>query len=178
MPRLKTVEPDQAQGKAKELFEGPLKDKQINIFKLMANSPAALNAYVQMSAALKQGELSDKEQEIIHLAASEENGCRYCLAAHTMLGKNAGLTEEQTKGARTGAIEGDPKLDALARFAKTLHEKKGWVDDEDVEKFKSAGYADAHIAEAIAVYALAVYTNYFNHVAQSELDFPQAPALT
>ena len=72
----------------------------------------------------------------------------------------------------------DPKLNALARFALALNEKKGWVSDEDVASFRDAGYNDASIAETIAVFALATYTNVFNHVAETAIDFPAAPVLT
>lgn len=178
MARLNSVDPAAATGKAKEIFEGPLKGKAFNIYKAMANSPAALSAYLGLAGALKQASLSSKEQEIIQLVVGEANGCDYCVAAHTMLGQGAGLSEAQTKDARRGHVSGDAKLDALARFAATLHEKKGWVGDEDLKKIRDAGYNDGHIAEAVAVYALATFTNYFNHVNHSELDFPKAPALS
>jgi len=177
MPRLKKIEPSEATGKAKELFEGPLKDKQLNIFKAMANSPAALNAYLQFSGALKEGLLSDKEREAILLAIGEANGCEYCAAAHTAVGKQVGLSEAQMLGARQGRIEDDPKLNALVRFAQALHEKRGWVDDSDLEEFKNAGYNDGHIVEAVATYALSTFANYFNHVNHTEVDLPAAPAL-
>ena len=41
MPRLNTIDPATATGKAKEIFDGPLQGKHLNIFKGMANSPAA-----------------------------------------------------------------------------------------------------------------------------------------
>jgi len=177
MPRLNVIEPDKATGKAKELFDGPLKDKKLNIFKGMANSPAAVEAYLGMSQALAKGVLGDNEREVIQLAVSQENGCDYCLAAHTAMGKKAGLTDEQATGARKGAIPGDAKLDALAKFAKALHEKKGFVSDDDLKRFRDAGWDDAATAETIANYAQATFSNYFNHVHQSPVDLPEAPAL-
>lgn len=178
MPRLKTIEPSEAAGKAKELFEGPLKDKQFNIFKAMANSPAALNAYIQFNAAMSEGLLSDKEREAVLLAIGEANGCDYCTAAHTALGQQAGLSETQTLGARKGQIQDDPKLNALVRFSHALHEKRGWVDDADLDEFRNAGYTDGHVAEVVAMYAISTFTNYFNHVNQTPVDLPEAPALS
>jgi len=93
------------------------------------------------------------------------------------LGKGAGLTEEQTVAARQGSVPGDARLDALAKFTAALVEKKGWVTDEDVAALRDAGFNDGHIAEVVANFALATFTNYFNHVNETEVDFPAAPAL-
>lgn len=171
MSRLAPVNPASATGRVKEIFEGPLKGKHFNIFKSMANSGAALDVYLGMAGALGKGLLNDKEREVIQLAVGQANNCQYCLSAHTAIGKGAGLTEGQTLEARRGKL-GDARLDALARFALAIHEKKGFVSDADLSAFKSAGFADGHVAEVVANYALAVYTNYFNHVNQTPLDFP------
>jgi len=178
MSRLKTIDPSQAPEPVKQLFEGPLKGKHFNIFKCMANSPAALKAYLGMAGALAEGVLTPAEREIVQLVVGEANGCEYCVSAHSALARQAGLSDEQIAAARRGAPElGDPKLDALVRFTTALVEKKGWVSDEDVQQLRSAGYDDAHICEIVANFALATYTNVFNHVNQTEVDFPKAPAL-
>jgi len=177
MPRLNVVEPSAATGRVKEIFEGPLKGKEINIFKGMANSPVGLEAYLGLAGALQQGSLSKAEQEAIALAIAEASGCEYCTAAHTVMGKDAGLSEQQAIGARKGAIENDPKLNALVRFAVALHEKKGWVSDDDLKQFKDAGFTDAHVVDVVVCYALNLYTNVFNHVNETAIDFPQPPAL-
>ena len=176
MPRLNKIEPAHASGRVKEIFEGPLKSAQKNIFKHMANSTAALEVYVAMSGALKHSSLSDKEREAIQLAIGQANNCHYCIDAHTAIGKMSGLTEAQTIEARKGRMS-DPKLNALVRFALAIHEKKGFVSDADVAAFKQAGYTDASVADAVACYALALYTNYFNHVNETESDFPAAPKI-
>ncbi len=176
MPRLNTVNPASATGRVKELLDGPLAGKHFNIFKAMANSPAALECYTAMSGALNGASLSFKEREVIQLAIGAANNCAYCEAAHTAIGKMAGLTDSQTLESRRGALS-DPKLDALAKFVLAVHEKKGFVSDQDVQRFRAAGYNDAHIAEAVAAYSLAVYTNVFNHVNDTATDFPPAPKL-
>lgn len=176
MARITPVDPASATGRAKEIFEGPLKGKHFNIFRSMAASPAALDVYLGMSGALARGELSAKEREVIQLAVGQATNCDYCIAAHTAIGKGAGLTEAQTIEARRGTLS-DPKLDALAKFALKVHEKRGFVSDADLATFKGAGYSDAHVAEAIANYALALYTNYFNHVNDTTSDFPAPPAI-
>jgi len=179
MTRLTPVDPATATGAVKEIFDGPLKGKHFNIFTAMANSTAAIRAYLGLSGTLGGPDalLTAAERELIQLVVGEANGCAYCVAAHTALGKGAGLTEEQTIAARRGSVPGDARLDALARFTAAINEKKGWVTHEDVQAFRDAGFGDGHIAETIANFALATFTNYFNHVNETEVDFPAAPAL-
>ncbi|MEL7473832.1 MAG: carboxymuconolactone decarboxylase family protein, partial [Planctomycetota bacterium] len=99
MARLQVVDPATASGRAKEIFDGPLKGKHFNIFKGMANSPAVLDFYLGMGGAASKFELTGAQQEAIQLAVGEANGCGYCVAAHTAIGKGAGLSEEQTVAA-------------------------------------------------------------------------------
>lgn len=172
-PRIKLVDPATATGRTKELFDGPIKGKHINLFRGLINSPAALQAYLGMGAALGEGELTPREREAVQLAVAQENNCEYCLAAHTKIGTGAGLSVEQTLGARRGSVD-DQKLDALVKFAKALHQKRGHVSDEDLERFRAAGYGDGAIAEVVAGYAQATLTNFFNHVAGTPVDFPSA----
>lgn len=177
MSRLKVVDPAQAEGTVKELFEGPLKNRQINIYKGLANSPAAIQAYMGMSKALGAAKLSKKEQEVIQLAIAEAQGCHYCVAAHTDVGRRFKLSEEQMIGARRGSIENDPKLNALARFALSIHEKRGFVSDGEIADLRRHGFGDGEIAEIVASYALMIFTSTFNHVNDTEVDFPEPPAL-
>lgn len=176
MARLAPIDPATATGKAKEIFDGPLAGKHFNMFRSMANSPAALQGYLGLSGALGHGMLSGQEREVVQLAVGEANGCDYCVAAHTAIGKSLGLSEAQTVEARRGSLK-DAKLNVLARFALAIHEKRGHVSDQDLEAIRGAGYTDGHIAEVVAVYALALYTNYFNHVAEPAIDFPAAPKI-
>jgi uncharacterized peroxidase-related enzyme len=177
MPRLATIDPAKATGKVKEIFDGPLKAMQLNIFKGMANSPAGLEFYLNASGALAHASLSKKEQEVVQLVFAQANDCGYCLAAHTHIGKGAGLTEPQTVAARKRGDLGDAKLTALTRFAAAFHEKRGHVSDADVQAFKAAGYTDGAVVEVIATAALASYTNWFNHVNQTPVDLPTPPTI-
>lgn len=177
MPRLQVVDPASASGKAKELFDGPLKGMHINIFKGMINSPAVIEAYLGMAGALKGGALGDAEREAIQLVVGQANACDYCVAAHTMLGKNAGLSDEQTVQARKGEIPDNGKMQALTRFAASIREKQGNVSDTDIDAFKAAGYDDGAVAEVVANVALAYFTNFFNHVNQTDVDFPTPAAV-
>ena len=170
MSRLRTIDPAHSEGRVKEIFEGPLKGKHLNIFKGMANSPAALDAYLAFSGALGKAALSAADRELIALATAEANECAYCRAAHTAIGKSVGLTDDLTVAARRGAIGADPKRDAIVKFALKLHEKRGHVSDADLKEFRAAGFTDGHIVEVVATYAINLFTNYFNHVAETEID--------
>jgi uncharacterized peroxidase-related enzyme len=138
----------------------------------MGNSPAVLEGYLNLSGSLSHGKLSAKTGELIALAVSESNSCDYCLAAHTFIGEKLIKADpEVLKAARLGNST-DAKTEAILQLAKTLISKNGLVNDEDVNKTKNAGVADAEIAETIAHVALNVLTNYFNNVANTEIDFP------
>lgn len=176
MPRIASIDPAKATGRAKEVFDGPLKGKHFNIFKSMAASPAVLDVYLGIAGAMSKASLTQKEQEVIQLAIAEAANCEYCASAHTAIGKMAGLTEQQTLEARRGHLS-DPKLNALAKFALAVHEKRGYVSDSDVAAFRAAGYGDQQIAEVVASYTQMIFTSTFNHVNDTPVDFPAAPKL-
>ena len=178
MPRLPVIETDQATGKTKELYDALEKKagKVLNIWKGMGNSPAALNAYVALSGAVSEGEISAPEREVIALALAQANDCHYCQAAHTAIAKGAGIAEEETVAIRKGAST-NPKYQALAEFVLAVQDTKGFVSDEQIAAVKAAGYSDGAIAEIPAVMALNLYTNWFNHINDTEIDFPEPPAV-
>ena len=178
MSRLNAVNPDSAEGKAKELMDD-VKQKMgmvPNIFRIMANAPAVLQAYLGFSGALKEGVLPAELREQIALAVSELNSCEYCLAAHTAIGKMVGLSDEEIINSRRG-IASDAKAEAAITFSRQAVEKRGWMSDEDVSALRNAGYGDAEIVEIVANIAVNLFTNTFNHVAGTDVDFPAAPKL-
>jgi len=178
MSRLTQIAPDTATGNTKELLDAVKSKLGLipNMVRAMANSPAALDAYVQFSGALAGGSLSARNREQIALAVGQVNECNYCLSAHSALGKIAGLTPDQIRDSRQGTAA-DGKTDALLHFARKLVETRGQVSDGDVNAVRQAGFTDGEIAEAVANVALNIFTNYFNHVAATDIDFPKADAL-
>ena len=147
-----------------------------NLFRLVSTSPAALEGYVGLSAALGKGALPAATRERIALAVAEINGCDYCLSAHTYLGKNlAKLDDAEITANRSGASN-DPKADAAVRFAAKVTRQRGHVGQEDVDAVKSAGYTDAQIIEIVLHIALNTWTNYINEVAKTDIDFPVVTA--
>lgn len=178
MSRLNQIAPESATGNAKELLDA-VKGKLglvPNMTRAMANAPAVLNGYLQLSGALGQGTLPAKTREQIALAVAQANGCDYCLAAHTAIGKMTGLTADQIRDSRHGTAV-DPKDDAIVRFARKLVDTQGRVSDGDLRAVRNAGYTDGAIAEIVAHVALNVFTNYFNLVADTDIDFPKAEPL-
>ncbi|WP_286965989.1 carboxymuconolactone decarboxylase family protein [Flavobacterium sp. UBA4854] len=174
MTRLTALNPEEVTGKTKDLFNAVQAKLGVvpNMMRTMGNSPAVLEGYLNLSGALSHGKLSAKTGELIALAVSESNSCDYCLAAHTFIGEKLVKADPAVlKAARLGKSD-DAKTEAILQLAKTLISKNGLVNDEDVNKAKNAGVADAEIAETIAHVALNVLTNYFNNVAKTEIDFP------
>jgi uncharacterized peroxidase-related enzyme len=178
MSRLNQLSPDTATGRAKELL-GTVKNKLgliPNMTRAMANAPAVLDGYLQFSGALSKGTLPAKVREQIALAVSQANGCDYCLSAHSAIGKMVGLTAEQIRDSRIGTAV-DPKTDALIRFARKVVETRGRVSDADLDDVREVGFDDGVIAEVVAHVALNVFTNYFNELAETDIDFPKAEVL-
>ena len=182
MPRLKAVEPTEAGAQAKTLLDGVQKRLGMtpNLMRSMANSPAVLEAYLGFSGSLGKSSLSPKLREQIALTVGEVNRCQYCLAAHTALGRMAGLGAEEIADSRRGASP-DRKTEAVLRFARKVVAERGRVSDDDIASIRAAGVVDGEIAEVVAFVALNIFTNYFNHVAETDVDFPnvepaQSPA--
>ena len=177
MERITPIDLQAAQGRTKELLDAVKAKLGIvpNMTRAMAVSPAVLEAYVGFIGALGHGVLPARVREQLALDVGEANHCDYCVSAHSVLGKGAGLTEQDVCDSRRGA-SADPKADALLRFARTVVEKHGLVGDADLAAVRDAGYGDAEIAEVVAHVALNVFTNYFNNVAGTTIDFPKAPA--
>jgi uncharacterized peroxidase-related enzyme len=179
MSRIKPVDRNSADTATVELLASVKKSMGAvpNLVATMANSPAVARAYLGFAQALSSGNLPRRLREKIALAVGEANACRYCVAAHTVLGRRAGLTEEETTEARRASSHDEKEHSALV-FALKIVQDRGVVTDEDVEQLRRAGYTDGEIGEIVANVALNLFTNYFNHVAATELDFPAAPDLT
>jgi uncharacterized peroxidase-related enzyme len=147
----------------------PLPD--CNFLHLLANSPAALNAYVACAGALAQGQLTPRQRELLALTIAEINGARYCLSAHYSRAREIGLDESEIRSALR-ATSADPQTRAMLRFAQSVALQRGELSDVDFNSLRLAGFTDALIAEIISHIALNIFTNYFNCVARTDIDFP------
>lgn len=169
---------DAAPAASRPLLEGVKKmlGSVPNLFRLTANSPAALEGYLGLNGALARGSLTPQTRERIALAVAEINGCDYCLSAHAYLGKNvAGLDEAEIAANRAGGSS-DPKADAAVRFAAKLVRDRGQATQADVSAVRMAGYGDAEIVEIVAHVALNTLTNYLNEAFDTPIDFPVVSA--
>jgi uncharacterized peroxidase-related enzyme len=143
-----------------------------NLFRVVANSPAALEGYLGLNGALAKGQLDARTRERIALAVAEQNGCDYCLSAHTYLGKNLAKLDDAEMAANREGGSQDVTAAAAVRFAAAVVRERGHVSHADVQAVKSAGYSDGQIIEIVLHVALNTLTNYVNEVAKTEIDFP------
>jgi uncharacterized peroxidase-related enzyme len=173
MTRIKPVDPSKAQGKTRELLEAVKKQVGTvpNIFKGFAHSPAALEFYLAQSQALAGGVLDSKLREQIAVAMAGVNGCDYCASAHTFFGKKAGVSAAELADNLDGRST-DEKTGAALRFVSAIVEARGQVEDDDLRHVRGAGFSEAEIVEMIAHVGVNLFTNYFNNVAHTEVDFP------
>jgi uncharacterized peroxidase-related enzyme len=142
-----------------------------NMFKAVANSPAALKSMWASFGALGQGTLGARLGEQIAVAVANRNGCAYCLAAHTALGRKAGASAQDMAEAQVGRAE-DPRTATALAFALKVVEQRGRVDAADVNALRGAGFGDEQMVEILAHVALNLFTNYINMALDVPVDFP------
>lgn len=177
MARLNLIDPENATGAAKQLLDVVQSALGMtpNMAKGMANSPVVLKGWLELDGSLGRGALDSQLREKIALAVAEANGCDYCLSAHTAIGSMVGVDGVELELSRS-AESADSKTAAALHFARTVNDERGEVSDADVDVVRAAGFGDGEIAEIVANVALNVLTNYFNKVAETEIDFPLVSA--
>lgn len=148
-----------------------------NIFTTMLHSAVATESYLQTTQLLAKGKLGPKLRESIALVVGETNSCEYCVSAHTLLGSNAGLNEEEVISARRGEAE-QPRAKAILQFAKKVVSERGHVTTNDIDTLRSHDVSDEELVEIIAHVGMNIFTNYFNHIAGTEIDFPRVEKLS
>ena len=135
--------------------------------------PNALKAYLAADAALANGTLDKKDIETIRITVSKGTGCDYCQTAHTVVGKMVGLPLDTLRQLNEGQPTGDAKRDALAAFVRLLAETRGTITQAQFDAIKAAGYTDVQLAEISLVMALILFTNIFNRINDTDIDFPK-----
>ena len=173
MPRLFPIDRATAPAATQQLL-ADVDDKlgtTPNLIATLAQSPAAARSYLCMSDELAAGLLAEPLRQQIALTVSQANRCEYCVAGHAAIGISVGLTNDEIRDARLGASP-DRKTEAVLRFARRIVEQRGSVSDDDVREMRAAGNGEAEIVEVIANVALIIFSNYFNLVARTEIDFP------
>ena len=146
-----------------------------NLYATFAHSDTALATYLALQNA--KSSVSGKAREVVNLVVSQVNACQYCLAAHTMLGKMNGFTEEQILEIRRGQASFDAKFDALARLTKEIVQTRGHVDQALLEAFFAAGWTKENLVDAMVVIGDKTVSNYLHSTTKIPVDFPAAPKL-
>jgi len=134
--------------------------------------PAALKSILDADAVLGKGTLSKQDLETIKLVVSEEAGCDYCVAAHSVLGKLTGLKPEVLKLIRAGEPTGDAKRDALVRFVRNLQKTSGTIPQDEFDAIRAAGYSDQELVDISLAISVTIFTNVFNRINDTTVDFP------
>ena len=146
-----------------------------NLYATFAHSDSALADYLAFDN--RKSSLSAKEREVINLVVSQINGCAYCLAAHTAIGKQAGFSADEVLEIRRGRATFDAKLDALAQFARSVVEHRGKVSDLDTAQLLDAGYHEENIVDIVMTVSGITTTNYLHNITEVPVDFPAAEPL-
>jgi uncharacterized peroxidase-related enzyme len=144
-----------------------------NLFAVLGHiAPASLSAVLNAEGALAAGSLSKQDLETIKLVVSELTGCDYCVAAHVMLAKMAGLGAETISRIRAGESTGDAKRDALVAFVRKLQLTSGTLSQADFDAIRAAQYTETQLADISLAIALTIFTNTFNRINDTTVDFP------
>jgi uncharacterized peroxidase-related enzyme len=162
-----------ANATAKPLLEGSLKKYGFvpNLHGGLAEAPAALKAYIELTALFDQTSFSPTERQVILLAISTENHCAYCVAAHSLIAKHMVKADPAIVDAlRNGKPLPDSKLDALASFTCAVVKNRGAVCGQTLDKFITAGYSQAQVLEVVLGVAFKTLSNYTNHIINTPLD--------
>ena len=177
MPRIQTIDRATATGPAKELLDGVKAGLGVvpNIFATFVQSPKVLEGFLALNGALGQGLLSAQLREQIALAVAGANDCDYCASAHSALGKGAGLAADEL-GRNLRAQSADAKTQEALNFVKKVVEQRGQVADGDVAALRAVGFGDGEIVEIVTHIGVNLFTNYFNHIVGTEIDFPLVSA--
>ncbi len=144
-----------------------------NLFAAVGHvAPETLSAVLNAEGALAVGSLSKQDLETIKLLVSEQTGCDYCVAAHQMLGKMTGLSAEALKQIRAGQATGDARRDALVHFVLNLQKTSGTISENEFAAIRTAGYSETQLAEISLAVAMTIFTNTFNRINDTDVDFP------
>jgi uncharacterized peroxidase-related enzyme len=141
-----------------------------NLYGVMAEAPALLEAYQALNKIFEKSSLSMAERNIVWLTINFANGCTYCMAAHTAVAKYSGLAEDDIEGLRNGTPLTDGKHEALRAFTNHLLVERGWATPNAIDAILAAGYNNATILEVILAIGMKTLSNYTNHIADTPVD--------
>lgn len=143
-----------------------------NLYAYYAKNETALGDYLTLQN--RKSTLRAKEKEVINLITSQINECRYCQAAHTVLGQMNGFTDEQVIELRKGAASFDSKLDALVKFTASTVENRGRASEDAKKSFFEAGYTESNLIDVVILIGDKTISNYIHNLTEFPVDFPLA----
>ncbi len=149
-------------------FYGGFVPNQIKV--LNEHSPAAARMYITTMDLVEQGELDDHEREAVILTVSRYNDCHYCTRTHAFLGREAGLSQDAIEAIHRGGLPDDSRLRALVQATRRLLDKHGWLDEDDLSSMQWGGVDKTELYEINTLIGLKIFSNYVNHIAQTEVD--------
>jgi alkylhydroperoxidase family enzyme len=161
---------------APEASKSALRDVQArfgmipNLAGAMATSPQLLQAFIGIFDKVHGGSFTEPQIQAVLLTDAVTNACSWAVALHTALGLQAGLDPADVEAMRAGRSPSDKKLGALSTLARTLIEKRGRLDDRDIEHFLSAGFDKELLLETINIVAASTITNYTGSVTYPPLE--------
>jgi uncharacterized peroxidase-related enzyme len=176
--KLDNLTEETAVGKSKEILALAKKQNGFvpNMYAKMAHNPATLDAYTYAYDTFRANSgFNPVEQEVILLTIARENGCEYCMAAHSFIAdKMSKVPETITNAIRDNTIIEDTKLAALSKLTIALVVKRGNVTQKEVDTFLASGYTKSHVLGILAGISAKIISNYANHINHPELDAPFA----
>lgn len=141
-----------------------------NVLREMSASPPALQVYLGGQESLAHGSLTPQEQQAVQLTVSVFNRCDYCQTVHTQLSSKVGVSSRDIQAVRTGSEPGDDQLAAIVEAARSLLDRKGWLQDAEVRALEQRGVTRAKLYEIVAYIGLKTISNYVNHIAHTPID--------
>jgi len=143
-----------------------------NMYGTMANNDALLDSYTYSYESFRKNSgFTPQEQEVVFLSMNYENGCEYCMAAHSVIAdRMSKVPKEVTNAIRNNTEIPDEKLKVLSEFSRVMIEKRGYPTEKDIEIFLNAGYTKNHILGVITAAAIKTMSNYTNHIFDIPVD--------
>ncbi|ASF47213.1 carboxymuconolactone decarboxylase family protein [Methylovulum psychrotolerans] len=174
MSRINTVTKETADAEQQALFTAIQAKLGMvpNFLKILANSPAALRAFLGLHSIANEGSLDPQTRERIALAVAQQNACDYCVSAHTAIGRKAGLDNAEIHANRSGTSH-DAKAAVAVKFARSLLENSGEVTTAEIIEARAAGFSDADLVEIITHVAMNIFTNMIGKASHVDIDFPK-----
>ena len=178
MTQFKVHTTDSAPEASQPLLEGARKKMGFvpNLYGTFAEAPALLEAYLTLGGIFDRStSFNATERQVVLLSTSFENGCEYCMAAHTTIASMQRVPDEVVQAVRSGDPLGDVRLQALASFTRKVVAQRGWVPEADVQEFLDAGFTRAQVLEVVLGVGMKTLSNYATHLTQTPVDDAFAP---